>query len=120
MMVTEPSLFLGPPRCGAPPSTLSRDLPARESGIGVIALASALVAAEAAICNAAVAMTHHVLPSKVVTAVTLRDTGWRSRHSSRDDPQVIEVHAAPVATGVLDPRQRGQCPAPGFVQAPAC
>jgi hypothetical protein len=96
-----------------------RDLATSEGGIGVIALASALVAAPAAVGDAAIAVPHHVFGREIVTALALGDA-WRSRLSGRRccDAQVIEVHA-PCATDALDAGRGGERAAARLVQAPA-
>ncbi len=99
---------LGLPRC-APQGALAQPLPTGEGGIGLIALAPALVAAYAAIGHTPVAMPHNVLGREVVTALALRDARESSpTRCSRHDPQVIQIHAPPVPTDVLDRGRRGK------------
>jgi hypothetical protein len=97
---------LEPPRCTAPKGTLARDLMTGEDGIGPVALTPAFVAAHTAIGDAPVSVPYDVLRREVVTALALRDA-WRSGRTRgrRHNPQVIEVHAAPVAAEGLDPRR---------------
>jgi hypothetical protein len=130
---TTARLFCGGLRCSAriarpgqaawrctPQIALARDLTTSKRGIGAIALTPAFVAAKAAVGDAPVAVPHDVLGREVVTAPALCDA-WRSGPTGGwcRDPQVIEVHAPPAATGILDPRRRGKGPAARLVQPPA-
>ena len=130
---TTARLFCGGVRCSAriarsghapwrctPQIALARDLTTSKRGIGAIALAPAFVAAKAAVGDTPVAVPHDVPGREVVTTPALCDA-WRSGPTGGwcRDPQVIEVHAAPAATGILYPRRRGKGPAARLVQPPA-
>jgi len=97
---------------------LPRDLATGEGGIGAIALAPAVVAADTAVRDAPVTMPYDVLGFEFVPALALRNA-WKSGASrSRHGPEMIKVHATPVAAETLDQGRRQEGTATRFEQAP--